>query len=127
MLRMKGKVLYPELSYLICGLCFNAHNQLGRFRSEKQYADALKKLLKDNNIAYEREKYLHASFSGEKTNRNIVDFLIDNKIILELKAKRILTKEDYFQTKRYLASGNKKLGILVNFRQKFLSPKRILS
>ncbi|MBU3942887.1 hypothetical protein KKA24_02795, partial [Patescibacteria group bacterium] len=44
------KVIYPELSYKICGLCFNIHNQLGKYRNEKQYADALEDLLKENNI-----------------------------------------------------------------------------
>ena len=128
MLRIKNKkLLYPELSYSICGLCFKVQNSLGRFRSEKQYGDALEELLKENKIPYNREVRLEASFTGERSGRNIVDFIVDDKVILELKAKRLLLKDDYFQVKRYLVSCNKELGILVNFRQKVLTPKRILN
>ena len=59
--------------------------------------------------------------------RCIVDFIVENKIILEFKAKDFITKEDYFQTKRYLVTLNLKLALLINFRQKRLAPKRILN
>lgn len=127
MLRINKKVVYPELSYKICGFCFFIHNKLGRYRSEKQYADALEHLLKENGIKYIREKPLVHSFEGEKGERNIPDFIIEDKIIVDLKAKSIITKDDYFQMKRYLVSANKKLGLIFNFRQKYLHPKRILN
>ena len=122
-----NKVIYPELSYKICGLCFYIHNKLGRYRNEKQYADALENLLKENDINYTREKRLPPSFDGEKDGRNIPDFVIKDKLLLDLKAKSIITKDDYFQMRRYLVSYKKKLGIIVNFRQKYLRPKRILN
>lgn len=121
------KVLYPELSYKVYGLCFGVHNKLGQFRSEKSYADALEEALKIAGISYQREQSLSASFVGENDRRNIPDFLIEDKIILDIKAKRIITKEDYYQMKRYLVASNKKLGLIINFRQKYLSPKRILN
>lgn len=46
--------------------------------------------------------------------------------MLEFKAKRILTKEDYYQTQRYLQQTGYKLAILVNFRGKYIKPKRIV-
>lgn len=108
-------------------MCFSVHNELGRFRSEGSYADALKVLFKKRDLKYEREHRLDASFSGEDEIRNRPDFIIEDKVILDLKAKRIITKEDYYQMKRYLAASGKKLGIIVNFRQKYVSPKRILN
>ncbi|MBU4348205.1 GxxExxY protein [Patescibacteria group bacterium] len=122
-----NKVLYPDLSYKICGLCFEVHNKIGRFKSEKSYADFLEKLFKDNDVQYVRETALMPNFDGEKERRNIPDFIIEDKIIFDAKTKRIITKEDYFQMKRYLVSSNKKLGLIVNFRQKYLNPKRILN
>ena len=127
MLRMQNKVLYPELSCILNGLCFEVHNKLGRFRNEKQYSGALEKMLQERKIAYVREYELAPSFEGEKKRRNIIDFLIDDQIIIEVKAKPAVTKEDYFQAKRYLASSDKNLAIVVNFRQKHLVPKRVLS
>ena len=125
--RINKKVIYPELSYKIYGFCFYVHNKLGRFLNEKQYADALERVLKENKINFIREAPLPPSFPGEKKKRNIPDFIIEDKIIIELKAKPIITKEDYFQMKRYLISYKKKLGLIFNFRQKYLRPKRILN
>ena len=78
-------------------------------------------------IKYKREKILPPSFEGESKGRNRIDFLVDDKIILEIKAKRVLDREDYYQVKRYLIGLNRKLAILVNFHQKRLNLKRILN
>lgn len=122
-----SKLIYPDLSYKVTGILFATHNERGRFCNEKQYADAVEGYFKEFNIKYEREKILPPSFENENPGRNKVDFLVDNKIILELKAKRFLTKDDYYQLKRYLVALNKKLGLLVNFRRKYLDPKRVLN
>lgn len=57
---------------------------------------------------------------------NIADFLIENKIIIEAKAKQFILKDDYYQIQRYLQASNIKLGLLVNFRNKYIKPKRII-
>lgn len=89
------KLIYPELSYRVVGILFIVHNELGRSRNEKQYADAVEKYLKIYGIDHEREKILPPSFIGEKEGRNKVDFLIEDKIILELKCKQGIFNEDY--------------------------------
>ena len=122
-----GKIIYPELSYIINGILFKTHNTLGKNCSEGQYSDFVEKLLKESNVKYEREKILPPIFDGEKAGRNKVDFLIDNKIILELKSKKVISKDDYYQVKRYLTALSKKLGIIVNFRSSYIYPKRILN
>ncbi len=124
--RISEKIIFPELSFRICGLCFDTHNKLGRYRSESSYADALEVLMKEENIPYQRELRLPPSFEGERCGRNRPDFIIDGKLVLELKTKPIVTREDYEQVKRYLAVSGNKLGILVNFRSKYLTPKRVL-
>ncbi|PIP25148.1 MAG: hypothetical protein COX34_00270 [Candidatus Nealsonbacteria bacterium CG23_combo_of_CG06-09_8_20_14_all_36_12] len=105
--RISNKVIFPELSYRICGFCFYIHNKLGRYRNEKQYGDAFEDLLKANKIKYKREKSAPVSFKGEKERRNIPDFIIEDKIIVDLKAKPMILKEDYFQMRRYLVSHKK--------------------
>ena len=123
---MKQELVYPELSFEITGLLFETHNELGRYCNEKQYGDLIEIKFKENNICYEREKILPASFAGEK-NRNRIDFLIEDKIILEMKCKRVVEKSDYYQLKRYLITFDIRLGLLVNFREKYLKPKRVLN
>jgi GxxExxY protein len=121
------KIIYPELSYKIYGLLFKTHNQVGRYGTERQYGDVMETFLKENQIKYEREKILPPLFEGEREGRHKVDFIIENKIILEFKVKPLLTKQDYFQIKRYLEVANLKVGILVNFHQKILKPQRIIN
>ncbi|MCD6105626.1 MAG: hypothetical protein J7J43_07650 [Thermosipho sp. (in: Bacteria)] len=58
MIKTRKNILFPELSYLITGFCFNVHNKLSRYRNEKEYGDALETLFKDNNIKYFQEKPL---------------------------------------------------------------------
>ncbi len=119
-----GKVIYPKLSYKITGILFDIHNELGRFCKEKQYQDFFEKKLKEEEIDYEREKDLPIS---SDISGNRVDFFVENKILIEFKVKRILLKEDYYQMKRYLKATKMKLGLLVNFRDKYLKPRRILN
>lgn len=123
---MKRELVYQELSYKTNGILFAVHNELGRYRDEKQYGDLIEKYLKESGIPYEREKIVAISFDGERTGRSKADFIIDGKIVLEIKSKRFLEKQDYYQMMRYLDSCHKRLGILVNFHQKYLVPKRIL-
>jgi len=118
-MKRNNKLIYPQLSYIIVGACFDVHNALGRFAREKQYCDALDHKLRDLKIPYKRE--FHVNNTG-----NIVDFTIDNKLVLELKAKRIISKDDYYQVQRYLQILNIKLGLLVNFRNRYLKPIRVI-
>ena len=115
----KDKLIFPELSYMLTGICFDVHNTLGRFSKEKQYCDVLEEKLKNSNVPYERELRV-------KNTGNMLDFLIDNKVVMEIKAKRILLKEDYYQLQRYLQILNMKLGLLINFRNRYLKPARII-
>ncbi len=129
MMRIKNdnKIIYPELSYQLNGVLFEAKRRVGRFGNEKQCCDAIEALLQERKISYVREKILPESFESEKPGRHKIDYLIDNKIILEVKTKPFVTKNDYYQCMRYLAAMNLKLCILVNMRPYYIRPKRILN
>jgi len=112
-------LIYPELSYKITGICFRVQNEYGRFLKEKRYCDLLEEGLNSAGLSYEREY-------SPVTNLDRVDFLIENKIIVEVKAKRYILKADLHQTQRYLQIMNIKLGLIVNFRNRFLKPNRVI-
>jgi GxxExxY protein len=120
------KLIHSELTYKTNGFCFKVHYKLGRFKSERQYCDEMETLLKVNNWRYKRE------FDLSKINPiilkgNKVDFYIEDLIIVDFKAKKFITKEDYIQMLRYLESANLQLGIIYNFRNTYLKPKRIIN
>ncbi len=114
-----AEIIYPELSFQIVGLCFVVHNELGVYAKEKQYGDLLEEKLKQSKLAYTREQTIGDS-------GNIADFIVENKILLELKAKRIITREDYYQTQRYLQETQIKLALVINFRDRTMRPKRVI-
>ena len=117
--REKVGLLYPELSYTVTGICFSTHNELGQFAREKQYGDMLEKKFREAKLAFMREQSIGKS-------SNILDFVIENKIAIELKAKRSIIAEDYRQVQNYLQGSRLRLGLLVNFRNKYLKPIRIV-
>lgn len=120
-------LIHKELSYQINGILFEVHNELGRFASEAQICDRIEEKLKERGLPYRREYVIISVHEGEKKGRHRVDFIIDDKIILEIKCRRYLLKEDYMQTKRYLVTANYALGLLVNFREMRIHPKRIVN
>ncbi len=121
---MGNPYILGDLSYKINGLCFNVHNELGRFCREKQYSDKFEEILKLNKISYKREYKINKLDFPEG---NVVDYIIEDKIILDLKAKKFITKEDYYQMLRYLKAANLQLGLIINFRNTYLKPKRVIN
>ena len=83
--------------------------------------------MKENNIKYKREIEVPILFNGIKLTGNILDFLIEDVIVLDIKCKKDITTKDYVQMKRYLRATDRSLGIIVNFAEISLKPRRILS
>ena len=90
MTRMVKNLIYPELSYRITGVLFRVHSKLGRYCKERQYQDVVEKLLREEGFNFEREKKLPIS---SEIGGNQVDFVIENKILIECKAKPFIIKK----------------------------------
>ncbi len=120
-----NELVEKDLSYKITGICFKVHNEHGRFLTEKQYCDALANELLNSGILFVREPSLDTSDRVIKIGRP--DFVIEEKIILDAKAKKFVTKEDYEQMMKYLTLTKKRLGLIVNFHNTYLRPKRVLN
>ena len=112
-------LLYPQLSYIITGIAMNVQNELGRYSREKQYCDKLEEKFINENVPHHREFIIGDS-------GNIADFEVDGKILIEVKAKEIIGKEEYNQVQRYLQASGYELGLLINFRHTYLKTARIL-
>ncbi len=119
-------IVEKELSYEVTGHCFKVQDKLGRFAREKQYCDELENRFKEAKIKYQRE-YTLTKFISESPKGNRVDFLVEGRVVVDCKAKNFITKEDYYQMQRYLDSAKLELGLIVNFRDAHLKPKRVLN
>jgi len=122
-----NKLIYPELSYQIMGMLFQVHNELGNKYQEKYYQRAVELELKKNKINFQKEVLVDLMYNGEKIGKYFLDFLIENKIVLELKTIDRFKISDYKQVSAYLKSKDIKLGILANFRTEQLTFKRIIN
>lgn len=109
-------LIFPEESRRILGIAMQLHREMGCGFKEKVYQDAFEVLLKENQIQYEREKHIDLVFHGEKLEHDFYyDFLIDDKIGVELKAVSEIVGEFEAQIINYLHISNHKLGLLLNF------------
>ena len=120
-------LLYPYESYKINGAIYEVHKALGSGLLEKVYQEALEKELKLQEIPFEREKKFSIVYKGDELEQNyIADFVCYNKIIVELKAVEDLLPIHKAQVINYLCITGYKLGLLVNFNARQVTPERIV-
>lgn len=120
-------IIYKDLSFFIVGLLFEVHNKLGGSFEEKYYQRAVERRLQESRIKYYKELKADLFLDDNKIGKYFLDFLIEGKIILELKTVPKLLPIHFRQVKSYLKAKNLKLGILVNLRGSKVQYKRILN
>lgn len=109
------KLLYERESYLIRGACFDLYKELGNGHKESVYQKGLSVLLKEKGLDVAREKRIPVRVRGESLGNYTPDFVINDSILIETKAKPYLAVQDKKQFWHYLKATNYKLGFLVNF------------
>jgi GxxExxY protein len=103
------------------------HKILGKGLLEIVYKDALEFELKTHGILYEREKKYEVHYEGITLKHHFfADFVIDNKIIIEIKSQQGVAEDHYKQTLNYLGISKCKLGLIINFGNDSLQQKRIV-
>ena len=118
--------LHQELTGKIIGACINVHNELGCGFHEKVYQEAMAIVLEESGIPFEREKHLPIEFHGRILDCDyIADFVIDNAVILELKAVSEMSSVFEAQVINYLKATGLQIGLLINFGQRELQVKRL--
>lgn len=120
-------LIYKEKSYRITGICMEVHNNLGSGFLEIVYKDALEYEFKKAGILYEREKEFKVHYKGIiLPHKFYADFVVFDKIILEIKAVSGIVDEFIAQSINYLRVSENKLALLVNFGEPSLKYKRII-
>ena len=119
------ELLYKDLSYKVTGLIFEIDNLIGYGQNEQTYGDAFEELLKTNRLKYEREIYFPIKIGEKVIKKEFFDFLIDDKIVIELKISDRNYKKACTQLFQYLKSSGKKLGLIFRFTSEGVRVKRI--
>lgn len=120
--------LHKEESYTIVGILYEVHKNLGKGFSEIVYKDALEYEFNQLNIPFEREKEFAVNYKNTTLRHKFyADFVVFNKIILEVKTVDCFNNSHYNQCLNYLKISKNELAILANFNLISLEYKRIVS
>ncbi|MFZ5431224.1 MAG: GxxExxY protein [Bacteroidota bacterium] len=118
---------FKDLTYELIGAAMEVHNQLGAGFMEGVYSEALGIEFQLREIPFLREKRFLVQYKGIQLRKDFyADFLVYDKIILELKALPCLTGEHEAQLMNYLYASKLKVGLLLNFGEKSLRYKRLI-
>jgi GxxExxY protein len=116
--------LYKDLTYKVIGALYEVHKNLGPVHKENIYHEAIKIEFILQDIAFSEEKTLEVRYKGQKIGAYKPDFIIDDKVILEIKAVPFLTKAIADQMYYYVRGSKYKLALLANFGTNKLTIKR---
>ena len=120
-------LLYGDLTAKIRQAAFDVHSFLGNGFLEKVYENAFAYKLRKNSIECQQQVHLKVYFENNViVGEYVADIVVDNKIIIELKAIENLDRIHFAQVKNYLKATKFRLGLLINFGKPILEFKRII-
>lgn len=113
--RKTTQLLYPDESFLIRGACFEVYKKFRNTQKESVYQNSLSVELIQQGLHVVKEKQLPVYYLKTKVGIYKPDLIINETVIIELKAKPFLHKDDIKQFWYYLKNSKFKLGFLINF------------
>ena len=108
-------MLIDDLTQKVIGCAYNVHNTLGPGFLEKVYENALRIDLTDAGLAVDQQRPIPVTYHGEVIGDYFADLVVDNRLIIELKAVYNLATEHEVQLVHYLAATGIDDGLLINF------------
>lgn len=122
----EDKLLYEDLSYKIRKALFEIRKELGLGHKEIIYQNSLAEKFKNMNVNFDREKQIVITYNDKRMGTYQPDFIVEDKIILELKALPFIGNIEKRQIWNYLKGSTYKLALLVNFSSTDVEIKRIV-
>jgi len=113
-----------ELTEKIIGCAYEVYNTMGFGYLESVYEKCMALELREAGIVFERQRKINVSYKGKTVGDFTADFLVQDKIIVELKSVKTLLKAHEVQVVNYLVSTGKPLGLLINFGETDVEIKR---
>lgn len=123
---IKAPPVFEDLTYKLIGIGYSVHKELGPAHREVIYQRAFEEDLKLSGIPYKREPQLPVSFKGVKIGIYVPDFVIDDKVIVELKAMEQVPAGSGTQLNYYLKVTGYRVGLLLNFGSRRLQIRRTI-
>jgi len=124
---IREKYKHSALTGKVIGCAMEVHNTLGNGFQEVIYQRALEIEFKNEKIPYYREQTMPVIYKGDQIGTRRVDFLINDIVMLEIKAVIELADVHLAQAINYLEAYNLEIGLLINFGSKSLDFKRLVN
>ncbi len=121
---VEEEFLYKDLTYAIIGAAMEVHRVLGHGFLESVYEEALAHEFDLHRVHYQRQGKLAVRYKEIVAGEFRADFLVDDKVVTELKAIKALTEGDEAQLLNYLKGTGYRVGLLLNFGAPSLEHKR---
>lgn len=118
---------YKKLTYQINGLLFETYKKLGFGYQEKYYQRTFEEILKENKLLYKKEMHVPIKINNRIIGRYFIDFVINNKIVVELKIANDIYQRHFKQVYGYLKAQNLKIGLLALITPNGIKIKRIIN
>lgn len=123
----KETFVHAKETERIINASFDVHNALGSGFLEIVYKDALELEIRERKMFFERQKEYPVSYKGTILAHSFfADFVVFEKVILEVKAKTGIAAEDVSQTLNYLRCSGCKVGLILNFGKASVEIKRVI-
>lgn len=119
--------MYPELSYEIVGALFDVYNTLGPGLKESTYYRVIRESFKKRNIVFQEQESIPISYEGVVVGKYIPDFVVDKKVVIELKSGLRFNPLHIKQVLGYLKATKLKLAILAYFSSEGVFFKRLVN
>ena len=117
--------LYSDLTERIIGSAMIVHKTLGPGFIESVYENALAIQFEKDGLSFFRQVQIELTYSGQVVGNHRLDMLVDDKVIVELKAKENIAESDKATTLSYLRATRKQLALIINFGKPRLDIKRL--
>ena len=124
---VKKEIIYPQLSYSIVGCAYEVCNKLGGGLLEKVYQKALAIEFQEKGLKYKKQVYYPITYKDQVVGKSFFDFLVEEKVIVEIKKDTRYSKSHIDQVSNYLKVSDLQLALLINFSGKDIQFKRILN
>lgn len=116
---------FGDLTKRIIGICMEVHNELGHGFTESVYHKSLLIALREAGLVAESGVEIPVVFRGHTVGHFVADIIVENKVIVELKAIRTLSTDLHAQVINYLKGTGLLVGLLVNFGAQRMQHKRL--
>lgn len=119
--------LYEDITRKVIGALYNVYNKMGFGYREKEFQRALVEEFKKLGLSFARELYCNLTYEGKIISRFYIDFLVEGKVVVELKVADDFYKKHFDQVMTYLKTNDLKVGLLAIFTKQKVLVKRIVN